>query len=123
MILEPALAPQTRATPFLPLTPKANHSAVNSLQRTSPKLGSFDSYQKIARLTACHVLTSYALNWVSRLGIDVAHTDAGAVSLVDIIDEKVGEASVSVDDLSGCYCQQYALDIGKMHDLVRVLLR
>lgn len=81
-----------------------------------------DSYQKTARLTACHVIASNALNRVCRLGIDVAHTDAGAVSLIDIIDEKVGEASVSVDDLSSCYCQQYAHDIGKIHDLVRVLL-
>lgn len=91
-------------------------------QWTSPKLDFFVPIRRTARLTACHVIASNALDRVSRLGIDVAHADAGAVPLIDIIDKKVGEASVSVDDLGSCYCQQYALDIGKMHDLVRVLL-
>lgn len=57
--------------------------------------------------TTCHVIARNIVDRVSGLAIDVAHTDASAVSLVDAIDVEVGESGVCVDRLGRSNCQYH----------------
>lgn len=62
-----------------------------------------------------HVVAGDAMKRVRCLTVDVAHADASAVSLSHAIDEKGGEKSVSINDRSGCYCQQYTVEVVETH--------
>lgn len=66
--------------------------------------------------TTCHVIARDPVHRVGRLVIDVAHPDAGAVSLIDAVDEEVGKERVGVDRLGGSHCQQHGFEVGEMHD-------
>ena len=49
------------------------------------------------------------------MGDVVAHSNAGAVALRNIIDEKVGESGMSIDCLSSNGSQQHVAETRKMH--------
>ncbi len=57
-------------------------------------------------LTTRHIIGSNTLDGVCRLVFDITHPDTGAVALIDIVNEEVSEARMSVSDLGSCHCQQ-----------------
>ena len=72
-------------------------------------------WQDIYRLTTCHVRTSDAADWEGRFLHVVAHADSSTVSLVDTIDEEVGESRVSAGKPSSTSCEKANFDSGDMH--------
>ena len=47
------------------------------------------------RLTTSHVRASHAAKWEGRLRDVVAHADSSTISLINTIDEEVGESRMS----------------------------
>ncbi len=69
-------------------------------------------------LTTCHVIARNSSNRTNRGGgfIDiVAHAHAGAIALRDIVDEEIGEGSMSVSYLGSSRGQQHGAKAGEMH--------
>jgi len=69
-------------------------------------------------LTTCHVIARNSSNRTNRGGgfLDVvAHTHAGAIALRDIVDEEIGERSMSVSYLGSNGGQQHGAKAGEMH--------
>ena len=52
---------------------------------------------------------------VSRFLDVVAHSDASAIALVDIVDKEIGEGGVGIDSGSSSQSQQRTIDVGEMH--------
>lgn len=69
------------------------------------------SHSVLAVDSAGHVVAGNPMQRICCVVVDVAHPNASAVWLSNVIDEKVGEKSVSVDHVSGRDCQQYAFEV------------
>ena len=72
-------------------------------------------WQDKHRLTTCHVRTSDAADWERRFLHIVAHADSSTISLVNPIDEEVGESRVSASKPSSTSCEKKNFDSGDMH--------
>lgn len=118
--LEPALAGQTRATPFWPLTPMQRVSKARNRKGTAKRHGlTCSQWKKRIRHTTSHVIASDCTNGADgkccRLNV-VWHTDAGSVALRNIINKEVREESVSIDCTSSNSGEQHAGETREMHD-------
>jgi len=83
---------------------------VNTLEATA---------EKNDELTTCHVIARNSPNRTNRGGCCfnlVAHAHAGAIALRDVVDEEVGERSMSVGYLDSNGGQQHATKAGEMHE-------
>ena len=67
------------------------------------------------RLTTCHIRTSDTADWEGRFLHVVAHADSSTISLVNTIDEEVGESRVSASKPSSTSCEKNNFDLGDMH--------
>ena len=67
------------------------------------------------RLTTCHIRASDATDWEGRFLHVVAHADSSTISLVNAIDEEVGESRVSASKPSSNSCEKNYFDMGHMH--------
>ena len=72
-------------------------------------------WQEKSRLTTCHVGASDAADWEGRFLHVVAHADSSTISLINTIDEEVGESRVSASKPSSTSCEKNDSDLGDMH--------
>lgn len=73
-------------------------------------------------LAAGHIKRGDAADRKSRLLHVVAHTDGSTVTLINAIDEKIGERCVGVGKLSSSYDQQNGRGTCEVHFVVAVVL-
>lgn len=67
------------------------------------------------KLTASHVIALNSMDGICGLVDDIAHPNAGRISLVDAVHIEVGEGSVRGDHLRSGGGQHYSFDIVKTH--------